>query len=45
MCYEPNVYMPGVGGVNLEDGLIVTNNGCEVITHNSYEAKKTLNLI
>ena len=44
MCYEPNVYMPGVGGVNLEDGLIVTSNGCEVITHNSYEAKKALNI-
>jgi Xaa-Pro aminopeptidase len=44
MCYEPNVYMPGVGGVNLEDGLIVKKDGCEVITHNLYEAKKALNL-
>lgn len=45
MCYEPNVRMPGVGGVNLEDGLIVKKDGCEVITHNSYEAKKFLGLI
>lgn len=45
MCYEPNVRMHGVGGVNLEDGLIVTKDGCEVITHNSYEAKKALGLL
>lgn len=44
LCYEPNVYMPGVGGVNLEDGLIVTSNGCEIITHNCYEAKKKLGI-
>ena len=45
MCYEPNVRMPGVGGVNLEDGLIVTKDGCEVITHNSYEAKKAIGIL
>lgn len=45
MCYEPNVRMHGVGGVNLEDGLVVTKNGCEMITHNSYEAKKALGIL
>lgn len=44
MCYEPNVRMPGVGGVNLEDGLVVTKDGCEVITHNSYEARKAIGM-
>ncbi len=44
MCYEPNVRMPGVGGVNLEDGLIVTKDGCEVITHNSFEARKAIGM-
>lgn len=45
MCYEPNVRMPGVGGVNLEDGLVVTKDGYELITYNGTEAKKAIGLL
>lgn len=30
---EPGVYMPGWGGIRIEDSVIVKDNGCEVITH------------
>jgi Xaa-Pro aminopeptidase/Xaa-Pro dipeptidase len=29
---EPGVYMPGWGGIRIEDTVIVKNGGCEVIT-------------
>ncbi len=30
---EPGVYVPGVGGVRLEHALLITPDGCEVLTH------------
>lgn len=34
MCFtiEPGIYLPGKGGVRLEETVVVTANGCEVIT-------------
>ena len=30
---EPGVYIPGWGGIRIEDSVIVKNHGCEIITN------------
>jgi Xaa-Pro dipeptidase len=33
IALEPGVYVPGVGGVRLENVVLVTQDGCELLTH------------
>ena len=37
MTIEPGIYLPGVGGVRIEDVALVTKGGCEVITQTPQE--------
>lgn len=39
MCFsiEPGIYLPGETGVRIEDLVIVTEDGCEVMNHYSHE--------
>jgi Xaa-Pro aminopeptidase len=40
ICYEPAVHIPGVGTSALEDEILVTENGCEVITNRVRDAEQ-----
>ncbi len=37
LTMEPGIYIPGLGGVRIEDDVIMTKNGAEVITHSPKE--------
>lgn len=34
---EPGIYIPGLGGVRIEDDVLVTSDGCKVLTRTSKE--------
>jgi Xaa-Pro aminopeptidase len=37
LTVEPGVYIPGVGGVRIEDSVVVRANGCDILSRSTKE--------
>lgn len=37
ICIEPGIYVAGAGNMKLEDDLLITEDGCEVLTRSSHD--------
>jgi Xaa-Pro aminopeptidase len=37
LTVEPGIYIPGTGGVRIEDTVIVRSDGCDILTHSTKE--------
>jgi len=37
---EPGIYLPGKGGVRLEDDVLVTEDGCRILSRNHEELRE-----
>jgi len=42
LCFEPGIFVPGVGGAAIEDEVVVTANGCEVISRCAERAESLI---
>ena len=42
LCYEPGIFVPGLGGAAVEDQVLVTKDGCEVLTKCGDRAQELL---
>ncbi|HKV46256.1 MAG TPA: Xaa-Pro peptidase family protein [bacterium] len=41
ICIEPGVYAPGIGNMKLEDDLLITESGCELLTQSDRSLEGT----
>lgn len=39
---EPGIYLPGIGGIRIEDDILVTKDGCEVLTSTSKKLEDSI---